>query len=176
MKKYIPVFGDQSLFDGAPEDAIAIRVNDYKKITYYHHNEEDLKSKSMQDLHAIPIVAMRRIIKEPKRWTVEDQKAGRLPEVGAHFLTEGNLAEFIGLSHAHNNWCFRRLDGEHGIQTANKDWFAPIETPEEKAARLKDEWCKSAAKKLKNLEHTSTLTSIYDAMLSGELSTPIKSD
>lgn len=173
--KYEPIFGDQSLFDGAPDGA----THATKGGGFYAINDGIAKFASDGMFNGIDVctiggylIAERRIIKEPKRWTVADQKAGRLPEVGAHLLTEGNLAEFIGLSNANNNWCFRRLDGEHGIQTANKDWFAPIETPAEKAARLKSEWCAKAAKQLKNLEYTSTLTSIYDALLSGELKAP----
>lgn len=170
MKKYIPVFGPQELFDGAQEDAIAVRVNDYKKITYYHHNEEDLKSKSMQDLHAIPIVAMRRIEETPV-WTVADQKAGRLPEVGAEVLLSGDLHTVEAVNEGEGQLCLRdKKDGELSISYVQ--YIAPVETPAEKAAQLKDEWCKIAAKKLKNLEYTSPLASIYDAMLSGELKAP----
>lgn len=120
---------------------------------------------------------------KPKRWTVEDQKAGRLPEVGNHLLIEGNLAEFIGLSHASNSWCFRRLDGEWGIQTANKDWFSPIETPEEKAQRLREEWrikALSSASILSGMQEYELkrlggyIGDIYDALLSGELPMPGK--
>ena len=168
--KYEAVFGDQLLFNDVSDKAVIVIKNNNSKYVITENESSDCFHLSLcqPDMY----IAMRRIIKEPKRWTVADQKAGRLPEVGAHLLTEGNLAEFIGLSNANNNWCFRRLDGEHGIQTANKDWFAPIETPAEKAARLKSEWCAKAAKQLKNLEYTSTLTSIYDALLSGELKAP----
>ena len=230
MKKYIPVFGPQELFDGAAADIIAIRVNDYKKITYYYHNEEDLKSKSMQDLHAIPIVAMRRIeevpdsqlvtdgmpsfyvgssgacthkmaesdipvwcndvddacaaigfindclrpTRKPKRWTVEDQKAGRLPEVGSEVIlrTSGEIATINAANK--NMVCLTFSDG--GFSPFNVERIDPIETPEEKAARLREEWCSKAAKTLKNLEYNSTLTSIYDALLSGELPMPKKED
>ena len=142
--KYEMIFGDEKLFDGAPDDAVmAIKdVLSTKKVYYFSKNGWIKNNNGRRldcDVHQI---AMRRIEEapEPKRWTVEDKKAGRLPEVGDHLLTQGNLAEFIGLSHAPNNWCFRRLDGEHGIQTANKDWFAPIETPAEKAQREENEF------------------------------------
>ena len=148
--KYEAVFGDQSLFDGVLSDCeFASEMYGYmfaNGILYYceKYNEKAEWSLSCKNHLTFKPSAMRRIIAEPKRWTVEDQKAGRLPEVGDHLLTQGNLAEFIGLSHAPNNWCFRRLDGDWGIQTANMDWFSPIESPEEKAARLREEWCSNA--------------------------------
>ena len=143
--KYEMIFGDEKLFDGAPEDAIAIRVNDYKKITYYHHNEDDLKSKSMQDLHAIPIVAMRRIIKTPV-WTVADQKAWRLPEVGSMLnnKTRGECT-FIGFGDDDKTYWALKLKNDL-IYIVNKNWCTPIESPEEKAARLEDEFVKSEMK------------------------------
>jgi hypothetical protein len=111
---------------------------------------------------------MRRIIKEPKRWTVEDQKAGRLPEVGCavYSVRDRQQATVVAIDN----------DGDIWFQGVNRcvrctDCYSirPIETPEEMAERLKSEWCTKAAKQLKNLEYTSTLTSIYDALLSGEL-------
>ena len=59
-------------------------------------------------------------------------------------------------------------------QKVYKAMLSPLETPEEKAERLRSEWCAKAAKTLKNLEYTSTLASIYDALLSGELPVPTK--
>ena len=80
--KYEMIFGEQLLFDGAPDDIIAVRLNDYSCISHGYLTKEKLDALSVMDLKAIPIAAMRRIIKEPKRWTWEDKKAGRLPEVG----------------------------------------------------------------------------------------------
>ena len=172
MKKYTPVFGPQELFDGAPDDVDMIGHSG----GHYKNTPNGILycggcTFTADELRNTGFIAMRRIIKTPV-WTVADQKAGRLPEVGAHLLMSGDLVEFIGLSNQKHNWCFRRLEGNFGIQTANKEFFAPIETPAEKAARLKSEWCAKAAKQLKNLEYTSTLTSIYDALLSGELKAP----
>ena len=173
--KYEPVFGDQSLFDGAPEDADMIGYSG----GFYKNSPDGPMyccgcTFTTDEYRNKGFIAMRRIIKEPKRWTWEDEKAGRLPEVGAHFLIEGNLAEFIGLSHAPNNWCFRRLDGEHGIQTANKDWFAPIETPAEKAQRLRDEWVEYALDLYMSSpkNDVASMGEVYDAPLSGELQAP----
>ena len=168
--KYEPIFGDQSLFYGAPEDAVSVR---YGKSEYIFDSDE-IKATTGQ-LRDVPVVAMRRIIKTPV-WTVADQKAGRLPEVGSKYLGKNELnpeAELI---------C-DLIDGDECVwgHDKNKKMFCfyasnikPIETPAEKAQRLKSEWCAEAAKQLKNLEYTSTLISIYDALKSGELPMPNK--
>ncbi len=163
--KYEYLAGNPAMFIGMPSSVVVL-VN-------APHSVEGLTSFGDVVKTGMPVIAMRRIIAEPKRWTVEDQKAGRLPEVGNHILIEGNIAEFIGLSHARNNWCFRRLDGEWGIQTANKDWFAPIETPEEKAERLRNEWINEAINAVRKTD-VNGYESIYDALLSGALLVPTK--
>ena len=180
--KYEPVFGDQSLFEDAPDDAIAIRVNDYKLITYYFLTEEHLALTNSRELKAIPIIAMRRIIRTPT-WNIADQKAGKFPEVGAKVIRVDHedegcnvIGEVIATWRcAENNessqTCLRLKDGTLFLVECYSE-LRPIETPAEKAARLKSEWCAKAAKQLKNFEYTSTLTSIYDALLSGELKTP----
>ena len=67
--KYEPIFGDQSLFYGAPEDAVSVR---YGKSEYIFDSEE-IKATTGQ-LRDVPVVAMRRIIKVPT-WTKADQLA-----------------------------------------------------------------------------------------------------
>ena len=118
------------------------------------------------------VIAMRRIIAEPKRWTWEDKKAGRLPEVGAK-CRQGHKDEIVIA--VTEKFVVTECQ-DMSVCTTRKDVFMrsynPIETPAEKAQRLKSEWCAKAAKQLKNLEYTSTLTSIYDALLSGELQAP----
>ena len=174
--KYEPVFGDQSLFEDAPDEAIAIRVNDYKMITYYFLTEEHLALTNSRELKAIPIIAMRRIIRTPT-WTVEDKKAGRLPEVGCKAVQIQGFCE-VDVLMIHNGCvvvCNSEIsDSRPAVLKIDSfmELFTPLETPSEKAARLKSEWCAKAAKQLKNLEDTSTLTSIYDALLSGELAAP----
>ena len=42
----------------------------------------------------------------------------------------------------------------------------------ETANHVRGYWCVAASKQLKNLEYNSTLTSIYDALLSGDLPVP----
>ena len=169
--KYEPIFGDQSLFDGAPEDAVSVR---YGKSEYIFDSEE-IKATTGQ-LRDVPVVAMRRIIRTPV-WTVEDQKAGRLPEVGAKLIyTETwDAFEFVGVIAGSMRWACK--DFQDGfLYFFEQSEMSPIESPEEKAQRERDEWVNKAAKQLKNLEYNSTLTSIYDALLSGELPAPKKED
>jgi hypothetical protein len=63
--KYEMIFGDEGLFDGIPEYVEVIRYNDYSR-DYLWSDIKMLPHLSFLDLKAIPIVAMRRIIAEPK--------------------------------------------------------------------------------------------------------------
>ena len=61
------------------------------------------------------IHAMRRIIKEPKCWTLEDKKAGRLPEVGslvmaAEVETKNNIFEFAGVCAGSKRFAVKDID------------------------------------------------------------------
>lgn len=165
------VFGDQSLFDGAPEDAVSVR---YGKSEYIFDSEE-IKATTGQ-LRDVPVVAMRRIIKVPV-WKKADKLAGKLPEVGCKAVQIQGFCE-VDVLMIHNGCvvvCNSEIsDSRPAVLKIDSfmELFTPLETPAEKAARLKSEWCAKAAKQLKNLEYTSTLTSIYDALLSGELKTP----
>jgi hypothetical protein len=169
--KYEMIFGDKKLFDGAPADAefagwFCQEIRWYMvfsgKILF---SDGDTWHTSDNPYLSADIAAMRRIIKEPKRWTWEDKKNGRLPDVGSNVLYDGESCSVIRLS----NTCEICIDFVGQLFLVYIQELKPIETPDEKAARLKSEWCDKAAKQLKNLEYTSTLTSIYDAMLSGEL-------
>lgn len=173
MKKYTPVFGPQELFDNAPEHVEVIRFNDYSR-DYLWADLNTVKTLTFRDLKAIPIIAMRIIEEtpEPKRWTWEDKKAGVLPEVGAKCRQSHKDEIVVAVT---EKFVVTECQ-DMSVCTTRKDVFMrsynPIEAPAEKAARLKSEWCAKAAKQLKNLEYTSTLTSIYDALLSGELQAP----
>ena len=177
--KYEMIFGDETLFDGAPDDAEYAGWFCQETRWYMILNGKILFSDggtwctSDNPYLSADIAAVRRIIKEPKRWTLEDKKAGRLPEVGS--LVEWNdcgVKLKVTIESAFfNKSCAFSFEGR-GIGIAEIFDLSPIETPAEKAARLKSEWCAKAAKQLKNLEYTSTLTSIYDALLSGELAAP----
>ena len=173
--KYEMIFGDEGLFFDAQKDCEMVGNGHHKvengKLMVWNFSE---KYWAESHTNKITISAMRRIIAEPKRWTLEDKKAGLLPEVGCRIYvpimfeeqTVIYSSEKVIVSISDNGGAVTRTE----VASINR--IKPIETPEEKAQRLKSEWCAKAAKQLKNLEYTSTLTSIYDAMLSGELQAP----
>ena len=183
--KYEPVFGDQSLFDGAPEDAVSVR---YGKSEYIFDSEE-IKATTGQ-LRDVPVVAMRRIIPEPKRWTKADQLAGKLPEVGAKVIRVDHedegcnvIGEVIATWHcAENNessqTCLRLKDGTLFLVECYSE-LRPIETPAEKAQRLRDEWIDNACSficfyDIGRVDAIKSLEITYDKLKSGELSMPGK--
>ena len=191
--KYEPVFGDQSLFDGAPEDAEMAATVCQMPRWYTMFNGKvlfcDSKKESWQSADfnhpGSQLLAMRRIIAEPKRWTVEDQKAGRLPEVGCRIYVpimfeEQNViysSEKVIVSISDNGGAVTRTE------VVSINLIKPIETPEEKAKRLREEWCSDAlgsASILSGMKEYELkrlggyVGNIYDALLSGELSMPSK--
>ena len=180
--KFEPLFGDQSLFDGAPEDAeyagwFCQEVRWYMilngKILF---SDGGVWSTSDSPYLSSDIAAMRRIINPPV-WTKADEEAGKLPEVGCKAVQIQGFCE-VDVLMIHNGCvvvCNSEIsDSRPAVFKIDSfmELFTPLETPAEKAARLKSEWCAKAAKQLKTLEYTSTLTSIYDALLSGELQAP----
>lgn len=175
--KYEAVFGNQRLFDGAPEDAeMAATVCQMPrwyatfdgKVLFCDSKKESWQSADF-NYPGSQLLAMRRIIQEPKRWTVEDQEAGLLPEVGAELLHESEgYVNFVG--EFDFRWMLRTKEG--GLYLAEKFYCSPIETPKEKAERLRNEWCNEAGG-VCSLGMT-TLTRIYDALLSGDLPAPGK--
>ena len=174
--KYEMIFGDAGLFDGAPESAThAVKGGGFYSVKnkFVSYVSSGIFNGSNVEVLGGYLIAERRIIEEPKRWTWEDKKAGRLPEVGCVVMAI-DVNEVARIAAINNDSvcsvCVVFEDG--GFITLHFSGIAPIETPAEKAARLKSEWCAKAAKQLKNLEYTSTLTSIYDALLSGELQAP----
>ena len=174
--KYEAVFGNQELFDGAGTftgldvvvHSIASGIKSYARLS-------DLTPESLRN-H--PVCAMRRIIKEPKRWTVEDQKAGRLPDAGAELLHESEgYVNFVG--EFDFRWMLRTKEG--GLYLAEKFYCSPIETPEEKAKRLEDEFVNELMKDSQVIYTSSeqlamcrkTARAAY-RKLSGALSVPAK--
>jgi hypothetical protein len=78
--KYEAVFGNQELFDGAGTfTGLDVVVHSIASGIKSCARLSDLTPESLRN-H--PVCAMRRIIKEPKRWTWEDKREGLLPEVG----------------------------------------------------------------------------------------------
>ena len=182
--KYEAVFGDQSLFDGLMTDCeFASEEYGYSFANgrlYYceRYNEKAGWSLSCKSHLTFKPSAMRRIIRTPKRWTVEDQKAGKLPEVGSRIYVPIMLGEQTVI-YSSEKVIVSISDNEGAVtrtEVRSIDRIKPIESPEEKAARLRKEWCVAASKQLKNLEYNSTLTSIYDALLSGDLPVPGKGE
>jgi len=187
MKKYIPVFGPQYWFDGSPEDAefisesIERKKYFYKNIiageSYEYFNIGSKKWVKNKGYPANLFLAMRRIEEtpEPKRWTVEDQKAGRLPEVGC-IVIGCDKKEYEVLAKERCELALRNTSDKNlmlvTVSRFNRD-FKPIETPEEKAARLRDEWCQSALRLINDeLSDACDAAVIYDALKSGELKAP----
>lgn len=173
--KYEAVFGDQGLFDGMMGDCeFASEEYGYifaNGVLYYceRYNEKAGWSLSCKNHLTFKPSAMRRIIRTPT-WTVADQKAGKLPEVGSmlNHKTKGECT-FIGFGVDNKTFWALKLKNDL-IYIACKNWCTPIESPEEKAARLRKEWCNEAVG-VCSLGMT-TLTRIYDALLSGELQAP----
>ena len=179
--KYEMIFGDEALFDGAPDDAEYAGWFCQEIRWYMILNGKILFSDggtwctSDNPYLSADIAAMRRIIKEPKHWTLEDKKAGRLPEAGCRvdFCHKLNTNWRTGeIKYSDNQVVVIKADDidRPFVYELDRVEFKPIETPEEKAARLREEWCNEAG--LVCSLGMTTLTRIYNAMLSGELKAP----
>ena len=139
--KYEAVFGDDGLFFDAQKDCEMVGNGHHKvengKLMVWNFAE---KRWCNSHTNTITISAMRRIIAEPKRWTVEDQKAGRLPEVGCMVMVT-SVDECASVAAINNDAvCVVFHDGE--FTTLHKSGISPIETPEDKAQREEDEFVK----------------------------------
>ena len=194
--KYEAVFGDQSLFDGAigyaPDESIFA-------VKYLMSSGSIIKTPSIKFIAGvqqaiefvanqtdITSIAQRRIIRAPT-WTMEDQKAGNLPEAGCS----------VSFCHKLNtNWRTGEIkyidDQVIVIKADNTDRpfvyeverveFKPIESPEEKAARLRSEWINKAYVDFHRLGcelevlQKEQIKVIYDALLSGDLPVPGKGE
>lgn len=148
--KYDAVFGPQELFDGMMGDCeFASEEYGYmfaKGALYYceRYNEKAGWSLSCKSNLTFKPSAMRRIIKEPKRWTWEDKREGLLPEVGCDIqyiesqkrvsVIAINSNEIVLLAKS-NGSKFFVLDPDSLLQ-----YYNPIETTTEKAKREEDEF------------------------------------
>lgn len=209
--KYEPVFGDQSLFDDAPEDCFCVAKNVYDDCVFYREVDRCLfwldcgRWKPLQFMSCTPI-AMRSIIRTPT-WSVSDHKAGKLPEVGIKAIWTGKSktsgpdgvkypdfgVEIEIVTHTKTanglypvavfKWLHEDGVGQCYAGSGHADDFKPIETPHEKAARLRDEWAESAIddayssiglRDREKPEHIMRyFRRVYEAMLSGDLPVPV---
>ena len=182
--KYEAVFGPQELFDGMMNDC-EFASEEYSYMfangaLYYceRYNEKAGWALSCKSYLTFKPSAMRRIIRIPT-WTTADKEAGRLPEIGCR----------VDFCHKLNsNWRtgeIKYIDDQVTVIKADdidrpfvyeveRVEFKPIESPEEKAARLRMEWCNEAG--LVCSLGMTTLTRIYDAMISGDLPVPVKGE
>ena len=140
--KYEAVFGDDGLFFDAQKDCEMVGNGHHKvengKLMVWNFSE---KYWAESHTNTITISAMRRIIAEPKRWTVEDQKAGRLPEVGCKVATIRNFdCTVVGVDEERKNIAIQYENGK--LDVVRVHCVSPIETPEEKAQREEDEFVK----------------------------------
>lgn len=173
--KYEYLCGHVSDFFAMPENVIAVVRLDHcvQGLTEFNQITECGK----------PVLAMRRIIAEPKRWTWEDQKAGLLPEVGCRIYVpimfeEQNViysSEKVIVSISDNGGAVTRTE----VASINR--IKPIESPEEKAQRLREEWCIKALSSCSILSGMQKyelkrlggyIEDIYDALLSGDIPVP----
>lgn len=158
--KYEMIFGDEKLFDGAPEDSvIAIKrpfisgVRSEKMYFFSGAHDAIVEAGSSFNFNNVILktseYAERRIIKEPKRWTWEDKKAGVLPEVGAIAIGKRTKLEYEVVVVTEKQIIVKCTDGMctmygHDVFIA---LFEPIETPAEKAQREEDEFVDSLIEK-----------------------------
>ena len=180
--KYEMIFGDEYLADKFTNERSVFIVD--RGGVYFEFEDGSAGVNYIANFCALgDRYYMRRIIAEPKRWTVEDQKAGRLPEVGCSVLfTHNNFkCEVIAIDDSVTEdveLALRFSDGSILVCKINK--IKPIETPEEKAQRLRSEWIIEAYVDFRRLSselevlQKEQIKLIYDALLSGELTMPNK--
>ena len=194
--KYEQIFGDQSLFDGAPEDAEAVgggkplqdalvfyKFSDGEFQYKYEAEIDDWKVSTCKHPQSV-IKAMRRIIKVPV-WKKADKLAGKLPEVGCKAVQIQGFCE-VDVLMIHNGCvvvCNSEIsDSRPAVFKIDSfmELYTPIETPAEKARRERDEWAKKASEFIDdeldcvNLVGEHVMRRFYNAMLSGELPMPKK--
>ena len=142
--KYEMIFGDEGLFDGAPEDCIlAVVAPGEDKTFYLENNKSKLRGKVLATVDGVVNLAMRSIIRTPT-WTVADQNAGKLPEVGCEVInTDHSISLYVLCKVIYvDGEVVIVYNGELSQTYSHKAFlvaFKPIESPEEKAARLREE-------------------------------------
>ena len=173
--KYEAVFGNQELFKDCSENAILV-ISDLTPTapTVEFFSDDKLNFETVDvDSRRIK-VAMRRIIADPKRWTVADQQAGRLPPAGSKYLVGMHNIELECLYNDSkgNAWGFDAQGEVYGFAI---NYCSPIETQAEKAQRLEDEHLNMVAKHHPEFD-IPTARAMYRMYLSGELEVPKEVD
>ena len=146
--KYEMIFGDEGLFDGAPEDVDMIGYSG----GFYKNSPDGPMyccgcTFTTDEYRNKGFIAMRRIIAEPKRWTWEDKKSGVLPEVGSLCCDESFTFKVINVTGKYvviDDIVSRSVYAlpHHSFISSCK----PIETPAEKAQREEDEFVESTCR------------------------------
>ena len=183
--KYEPVFGPQELFDDAPIEATHAtqgggfyRATDGGGVQYLSRGPLNGDMCKCIDGY---LIAERRIIRTPT-WTAADQKVGRLPDVGCLVVSKtGKVSEVATIKNGY--FILFECGKSNGPLTMHGDLlmkqFKPLESPEEKAARLRSEWAKKASEFIDdeldcvNLVGEHVMRRFYNAMLSGDLPVPV---
>ena len=164
--KYEMIFGDEELFDGAPEECFCVAKNVYDHRVFYKVDDDCLfwlegaDWKHMQFMPCTPL-AMRRIIKEPAKWTWEDKKAGRLPEVGSKVATIRNFyCTVVGVDEERKNIAIQYENGK--LDVVRVHCVSPIESPREKYERERDELLKNLREQCNSLP--SLINELYEQL------------
>lgn len=177
--KYEALLGDQDTLNEQPNKFVEVKLwHDLLGSNFVTLDElSELSARGKIPDNTV-IVAMRRIIRTPT-WTTADKEAGRLPEVGCR-VAGGKIA-FVNSFNV-----VTELESGAVIVSSPKTFlntFNPIESPEEKAARLEYEWVESAIyetvkrKDVTNDEYERLkirLGDVYNALLTGDLPVPVK--
>ena len=191
--KYEAVFGLQELFFKGSPHVYAIHADGLKtgdvnesEERFFKDGEGDLFYFAISDLrlkyHRV-IFAMRRIIRTPT-WTKEDQKAGKLPDVGCRVFVSPTCTATVTAIDAIQKVVAVQCENQ-ALDILSIYEMLPIESPEEKAARLRDEWVEKAVGATPVYEIAAhgystqlriDISSIYDAMISGDLPVPVKGE
>lgn len=183
--KYEAVFGDQSLFEesNSKSDLVVVSADVSGRSKTYFFASLVAAFNFITDFPPRGIVfhsaAMRRIIRTPT-WTVADQKAGRLPDVGCRVGTSIGECVVIGVD-LNLNFVGVQHQDDGCMDVLSIDTIKPIESPEEKAARLEDEFYQAVRKTCAigpSEEQAFRLACkvAHRMMLSGDLPVPVKGD
>ena len=168
--KFEPLLGDQSVFHKDDKESVVVIGYSLGRSIIKGFSDKYLSTLNQGE----QIIAMRRIIKTPV-WTNEDIEAKRLPAVGCEIFSSAtgrstvlfNDGVYI-IAHSHEG-CVGKYNRSEVFS-----YFTYIETPEERAKRVREEWINHAYEKLisADVKGKASLGDIYDALLSGELKAP----